>query len=357
MTRRAWKGLAVLFTVLLIGVLLVQKNRYWDGFGQEVHLVFTNLEGVIPGDPVKVSGVARGRVLKIDFPDETMLKSRGVEFEEGMTSVPVVVSIGFDFYTYLPVDSEYYGTTTPSGRRWIEFLPGTSDEYVTNGQLLYSQAQDNLTVDFDETLLELRDFQSQVVAVNDLISDPELVQELHDAASNFEYLSQEVNRSTVDLHKKVIGFHNQLIFMRDGIDRSFEGYEQLLDERAETLSKKTSSLVQRSAQMEQMVSEKEQLLQTAIATMTTRLDQLEQRLDQVSHLVSDHPQVKERMILFRQWAAQLEEMATLSEDIHLLTSDEGVQMELRNLSARLRQKSKELREKAYSYEKMLDWLP
>lgn len=122
--------------LVIVGVALFLFAMFWltgRSFGSEgarVDVVFTNVAGLKQGDPVLVSGVKKGRVARVQL--------------ERVGSVRVTLEVGRDVRPRLDA-SAIVASVDFLGAKFIDFNPGSRDEFLPDDRAITGQNPPGLT--------------------------------------------------------------------------------------------------------------------------------------------------------------------------------------------------------------------
>ena len=114
MSKDAKIGLWTVFVLVAFVLFNSVKESGLIDFNDEIGLLFTQVHGLRPGDPVTIGGVPSGRVLDIDFAPQEIQESLA-PITGGTTLVRAMVSID----RHIPRESTYAVRVDLNGRRWL----------------------------------------------------------------------------------------------------------------------------------------------------------------------------------------------------------------------------------------------
>ncbi len=122
--------------LVIVGVALFLVTMFWltgrtpGAEGASVDVVFTNVSGLKQGDPVFVSGVKKGRVSRVAL--------------ERVGSVRVTLELQRDVRPKLDA-SAIVTSLDFFGAKFVDYSPGTRDEFLPDGRAITGQNPPGLT--------------------------------------------------------------------------------------------------------------------------------------------------------------------------------------------------------------------
>ena len=122
--------------LVIIGVALFLVGMFWltgrtpGAEGSRVDVVFTNISGLKQGDPVFVSGVKKGRVSRVAL--------------ERVGNVKVTLELQNDVRPRLDA-SAIVTSLDFFGAKFVDYNPGTRDEFLPDGRAITGQSPPGLT--------------------------------------------------------------------------------------------------------------------------------------------------------------------------------------------------------------------
>ena len=129
----AFLGLLVLFTaaLFLFYIYITIDTKLFKGDGYHLHARFDNIDGIVTGSKVKLSGVNIGTVKSISLEPESFY---------------AFITMNFDKEFNFPDDTEASVQLEGLlGGSYISILPGGSDVILLNNQeILYTQGSKSL---------------------------------------------------------------------------------------------------------------------------------------------------------------------------------------------------------------------
>lgn len=187
MSNETKVGLLVVVALLALGWLSVQSGSFGFGVGsspmRQLSSVFTDVEGVKPGSPVKMAGVDVGEVTGVD------LQPNG----NAILRFKVKQSVA------LPADVSAQITTSGLiGERYVALVPGPSGALGEGGLLPLSVASIPATTTADPSKMGdnfakvSADLQSMTSTLKQVLGNPENAQKLQQIIDGLSAFSQNV---------------------------------------------------------------------------------------------------------------------------------------------------------------------
>lgn len=204
----------ILSTLVLIFGIIWGKGFQFQPNKYQLSILFDNVGGLIPGDPVTVNGVKEGKVREIGWQDRMVLCN--VELSDKVQL--------YDDATFIIISAELL-----AGMK-IEIFPGISDKRINFSQQPFKGEYGGRIVDVGLVMGELANdiralsyrIDTTVIKVNELISDGSIqknisssLENLNKASYSFTELPNSINQtlghldSTIMLLNKVVKNNEQ----------------------------------------------------------------------------------------------------------------------------------------------------
>ena len=192
-------GIFLLFGVLVFAASVFIMGREKQLFSKSIDLatVFQDVKGLKVGAPVKLGGIAVGRVSKIFFSylDSTPKQSNSTSASQNKT-IKVIFSLLDKYRPMIPTDS----TTTLEtvgllGDMFLTIKPGESDEIITSGSMLQSFTPLSLAdsaSDVQGVLEKVKDITANLESISKKLNSSG-IQSLNNTLSQIEQTSKEIN--------------------------------------------------------------------------------------------------------------------------------------------------------------------
>lgn len=314
--------------------------------GTPYDLVFAQVNGLREGDSVKYSGVNAGRIVRIDFTDARQRANFGADGQ-------VVVRIVTDFGLRIPKDSQASVETTMGGLRWVEITPGNSKEALQPGsvsRLLLRPSEQN---QFEAALSGMKELNQRTREVRASIEDPNFRREVKDLASNARFYSNELRdvstraRSQIETTERAMDQRERAILRQlDRVDVQVDLARRRTEELVPRVNEQITSWEARMKDSEVQIRG---MIDTAIRETERYRDLVNQAEQKFGGARLDET-VRQRI---EKLADKTEEIATLAEDLHMVSSDPETQKELREMVARYRRQAEELRRNLERWDKAI----
>jgi len=268
MELKVGAAIVVALVGLVVGLLWVKDYQ----IGEEKYrfeVLFDNVGGLDPGDPVAISGVDRGDVESVR-----------------LTSSGVVVTLALSAGTGVPEDSEVRVESIGlMGEKFISIYPGTSGKAIQPGERIqgsFSMGLPEAVASLGEVLQQISEIAEEV---QESILDEELTQSIRttvtEAEATFKELkvtARNLSSSTGEIQRVFEGRGQR---MRGALD-DFETAAATLDTVARDLSKVSASLKNLMEKIEQGEGSLGKLVNEP-----ELYDQLKQTAEEVDKLVTD----------------------------------------------------------------------
>ncbi len=346
MSRQAKVGAVFLAFLALLLYLSPSLSKRSEVLGNTYDLVFTQVNGLREGDGVKYSGVNAGQIVGIDFSSADQKARFGHDGQ-------VVVRIVTDFGLRIPQDSHATVQATMGGLRWVEITPGNSDQVLQPGSVSRLLLRPPEPDQFEAALSGLKELNVRTRDVRTSIEDPAFRRQIKDLASNSRFYSTEL--------REVSGRAGQQIdAVRLGLDQRQQALLQQLDRvdvQIGLARRRVQGLVPRvneqidawEARMQDSEGDIRGLIDSAVRE-TERYRDLVEAADQKFAEARWDETLGPRIARL---ADKSEEIATLAEDLHMISSSPETQAELREMVTRYRRQAEALRRNLERWEKAI----
>jgi len=173
-------------TIFMVFILSLGKNRM---FGDRITFVveFDFAEGLKEMSPVNISGHEVGIVKKVN-----------VSFQ----GKPVYVTLEVDRRMNIPRDSKVFiNSLGLLGEKYVEIIPGMSEEYVRDADIIKGVSSVPLKVLSDEIKSLARGFSTMIASLNAKLDDSELNSEVRDLIRNLSNTFAETYKILAAMEK------------------------------------------------------------------------------------------------------------------------------------------------------------
>jgi len=346
LSRQAKVGAVFLAFLALLLYLSPTLSKRSEVLGNTYDLVFTQVNGLREGDSVKYSGVNAGQIVGIDFTDSDEKARFG---EDGQ----VVVRIVTDFGLRIPEDSHATVQATMGGLRWVEITPGNSKQALRPGSVSRLLLRPPEPDQFEAALSGLKELNVRTREVRTSIEDPAFRRKVKDLASNARFYSNELRQVSDRAGQQI-----------DGVRRSLDERQQALLQQLDRVDVQVSQARRRTQELVPRVNEQidawEARMKDSETDIRGLIDNAIRETDRYRDLVVAADQKLAGLRLnetLRQRVTRLadksEEIATLAEDLQMISSSPETQAELREMVARYRRQAEELRRNLERWEKAI----
>ncbi len=346
MSRQAKVGGFFLAFFALFSFLSPSLSQRSTVLGTSYTLLFEEVNGLREGDDLKFSGVSAGRIAEIDFSTTTQKQSFGPEAQ-------VAVLVVTDFGVKIPEDSRASVDGAIGGLRWVEITPGKSPRILQPGavaRLRLKPAQHN---ELEASLAGLKELNARTVTLRASLEDPAFRRQMKDLASNARFYSTEIGSLSQTAQARVASMNRHLDVHQEAI----LGQLDRINAQVDQARRRTEDLVPRlneeakawEARMEASTPEIQAMIDKADRE-TRKFRELADQAEERVHSSGIDESVREKL---SQMAQRTEEMATMAEDLHMVSSSPETQAELREMVARSRRQAEELRRNLERWEKFI----
>lgn len=355
MTKQAKVGLVVIVIGLLIAFNYPgSRGRRPVIGGNELKLLFTQVNGLRPGDTVKIAGVNSGVITKIEFADPEISQ----DFSPITGGLPMVqVYVSLDNRVRVPVNSSYNTYTDLRGQRWLDILPAGGGTFLDKHDDFFGQGVAVQDDQMTRTLNAFRVLSEQTRDVRDLISKDTFRREIKDMASNMRFYSRELATASEKAPQQLADFEDQLLKQEQAVFEQLQSLDGKLDRAAGRMKtmvpRLNAQLAGWKVQIEENSGEIEDLLEQGVELS----EKYQTLLAEQTELLDDPEMTKRLIIKARKMARQIEDMRTLAEDLHSLSSDPEVKADLRAAIVKLRTRSEKMKTRLDRLQEKLDNLP
>lgn len=342
-----------LWTVaVLLGLFLFNSVRDSGliDLNREVGLLFTQVHGLRPGDPVTIGGVPKGRVVSIDFAPPELQESFS-PITGGTTLVRAMIVL--DGGQKIPKESTYAIRVDLNGTRWLDITFSPSTEMIGPDDNFFAEASVGQDDQLRKTIDTFTVLTEQTKELRAQLSAPEFMLRTKDTASNLRFYSREMAAASAQAPAQLAAFEENL-----------DAQELALLQQIESFDQKTQEVGRRMTEMGPQLSE---TLQGWSLRMERQSDRLSSTLKTASKkgaeyqkLLDDavnetlNPEVTERLIRqTKKWGRKLEEYRYLAEDLHSLTSDPTIRADLKKAIDDFRLQSESMNTRLLELEQML----
>ncbi|MCR5660986.1 MAG: MlaD family protein [bacterium] len=308
------------------------------------YLLFEQVSGLRPKDPVKIAGVVAGQVESIDFTTRTQKSTFGDDAR-------ILVSCAMDYGKKLPVDSRATIGSAMGGVTWLEITPGISKEYIPLKKLFKIKSAPSATDALSKGLSSFRDLNENTKELRTMINDPKLRLALSDAAANARFYTNEIKYMTKDAQKelkemdsKLDSFQSAAEMQLDRIDVQVLQGQKLLNELMPRFNEKMESWNQR---IEASAGKITKLAETA-EKETQRYKALCEKAEQMSLPLDDESKQK-----IHHLAEKLENIADMGEDLQNIAHNDDTKNALKEMIKKYRLQTEKLKESCEKVENKL----
>lgn len=335
--------LAFFALLLFLSPSLSQRSSV---LGTPYTLLFEEVNGLREGDGMKFSGVSAGRITEIEFstPEHKRAFGQGAQ---------VAVRVVADFGVRIPEDSRASVEGTIGGLRWVEITPGNSTRNLKPGavaRLRLKPAQQN---ELEASLAGLQEMNQRTATLRASLEDPAFRRQIKDLASNARFYSTELESLSQTARKKVSSLDRQL----DARQKAILGQLTRISDQLDQARLRTEELIPRlneevgtwEARLEASGPGIQGMLEKA-EQETRRFQELAEEAEGRVHSAGLEEPVREKLA---RMARKTEEMATMAEDLHMVSSNPETQAELREMVTRSRRQAEELRRNLERWEKAI----
>ena len=192
-------GLTVIITtlILIFGIIWGKEFRLTTN-KYPVSILFENIGGMVPGDPVMVNGVKEGKVLDIGWLDRQVL-----------------VGIELSNHVHLYDDATFTITSFEllTGMK-IEINPGSSNTHINLSQQPFHGKYGGQMVDIGLTINDLATdvnaltlrLDTTIIMINQLLGSGTLQRDLTNTLANLYQISSEIKKLPVTLDRSLSNF-------------------------------------------------------------------------------------------------------------------------------------------------------
>jgi len=335
--------LALFALLLFLSPSLSQRSTV---LGTSYTLLFEEVNGLRVGDGLKFSGVSAGRIADIDFSTTSQKQGFGSEAQ-------VAVLVVTDFGVRIPEDSRASVEGTIGGLRWVEITPGKSRQVLQPGAVARLRLQPIQHNELEASLAGLKELNVRTVTLRASLEDPAFRRQMKDLASNARFYSTEIQSLSQTAQAKVASMNQQL----DVREKAILGQLDRISAQVDQARRRTADLIPRlneeakawEARMEVSGPQIQAMIDKADRE-TRRFRELADQAEERVHSSGLDESVRERL---SQMAQRTEDMATMAEDLHMVSSNPETQAELREMVARSRRQAEELRRNLERWEKSI----
>jgi ABC-type transporter Mla subunit MlaD len=335
--------LAFFAMLLFLSPSLSQRSTV---LGNSYTLLFDEVNGLREGDGLKFSGVSAGRIARIDFSTNSQKQEFGAEAQ-------VAVLVVTDFGVQIPEDSRASVEGTIGGMRWVEVTPGKSSRFLRPGAVARLRLKPSQTNELEASLAGLQEMNQRTVTLRASLEDPAFRRRIKDLASNARFYSTELEGLSRQAQARVAGMNRQL----DERQKAILGQLDRISAQVDQARRRTEELVPRLNEEAHAWESRMEASGPRIQAMIDRADRETRRFREMAeqaeervHSAGLDESVREKL---SRMAQRTEEMATMAEDLHMVSSNPETQAELREMVARSRRQAEELRRNLERWERSI----
>lgn len=342
--------IGLLAIALAMGVVLLNGLREAGvvSFGSQLGLIFSQVQGLRPGDSVTIGGVPRGRVLSVDFAPKD-IQERLSPLTGGVALVRAQVN--FDDFRRIPRDSTYSVMSDMNGRRWIEITVSPSDVNIGPDEIFFAEESSRQDDQLRTTINTFTALGEQTEKLRDILADPTFRLRTKDTASNLRFYSRELRAASVQAPEKLEAFEQNLDVQQAAILGQLQKFDEKTRAVRQRMTEMTPQLSENLRGWGERMSRQGDRLTATLSMAVTRSDEYRVMVDQMLAGNLDEKSVRALIVSTKKWARKLEEYRYLAEDLHALTSDPTVRSDLKAAISKFQEKSVELNERLDQLEK------
>jgi ABC-type transporter Mla subunit MlaD len=342
-SREAVLGFLVLLVSGLAVYLAPSRPEGARITGNSYILLMEKAEALRSGDMVKFAGVAVGRVTDLDFVTPADRERYPRAF--------VRVQILLDRSVRLPQNSGYSVGQDLFGGRYIDITPGASGEIVPPGSVIWAGRMPRVASTFEQTLASLRQLSVETQELREVVSDPKMRRDLKDAASNMRFYTRELAAYSAQARPQIARFRHNLDRQEQELLARLESFQASITAGRRRLVEMTPQLRESIEAWRSRLARDKAGLQRTVQSLLSASEQFEKAARDLEGRLPDPAEAARRV---HKIALEMEDMADLAEDLHMITSDPEAQAELRALAERLRQSAERLKSQVQRWENTLN---
>lgn len=346
MSRQAKVGGFFLAFFALLFFLSPSLSQRSTVLGNSYTLLFNEVNGLREGDVLKFSGIAAGRISRIDFSTTSQKQEFGADAQ-------VAVLVVTDFGVRIPEDSRASVEGTIGGKRWVELTPGKSSSFLRPGTVARLRLKPMQSDQLEASLAGLREMNQRTAALRASLEDPDFRRKIKDLASNTRFYSTEVEGLSRQAQTRVAGMNRQLDEHQKEILGQLDRISAQVDKarlRTEELVPRLNEEVQTWESRMEAASPRIQAVIDQADRETRKFREMIEKAEEKIHSAGLDESVREKL---GRMARRTEEMATLAEDLHMVSSNPETQAELREMVARSRRQAEKLRQNLERWERSI----
>ena len=342
-----------LWTVaVLLGLFLFHSVRDSGiiDLRREVGLLFTQVHGLRPGDPVTIGGVPKGRVMSIDFAPPELQESFS-PITGGTTLVRAMIVL--DGGQKIPKESTYAIRVDLNGTRWLDITFSPSSEMIGPDDNFFAESAAGQDDQLRKTIDTFTVLTEQTKELRAQLTAPEFMLRTKDTASNLRFYSREMAAASAQAPAQLAAFEKNLDAQELALLQQIEAFDQKTQEVARRMTEMGPQLSETLQGWSQRMERQSDRLSSTLQTAGKKGAEYQKLLDEAI-LENLNPEVTERLIRqTKKWGRKLQEYRYLAEDLHSLTSDPTIRADLKKAIDDFRLQSESMNTRLIELEQML----
>jgi phospholipid/cholesterol/gamma-HCH transport system substrate-binding protein len=297
--------------LIILGLILTNIYSGPRAEGTPYNALFDRVEGLSVGAPVRLAGVAVGKVTDIGITEDKRVKVR-FNITYTQNDQPLTIT----------TQSRYTITSDLLGNKWFEIVPRPGPPVPPDGTVpgVAPVTVDQLMTKGNEALADL---QTSVQEINKLVGDPEMKRNIRETVANFKELSKDmrvaaananavitnlngrVSQITGDLDQTIVGLHGQLT----GIGGDFQALASTLRRIGER---------------------NEPDIRTIVLNLKDMAGSVKATMAQVHRLVANKQISEDLLAMTGALKRTAQELEGVAADVRGITSDPSLQQDLKD---------------------------
>ncbi len=351
MNKDAKIGLLAIALAMSVVLLNSLREAGVVTFGSQLGLLFSQVQGLRPGDSVTIGGVPRGRVLNIDFAPKD-IQERLAPLTGGVALVRAQVN--FDDFRQIPRDSTYAVMSDMNGRRWIEITVSPSETNIGPDEIFFAEESARQDDQLRTTINTFTALGEQTEKLRDILADPTFRLRTKDTASNLRFYSRELRAASIQAPKQLEAFEANLNVQQAAILGQIKKFDDKTRAVRQRMTEMTPQLSENLQGWGERMTRQGDRLTATLNMAAARSDEYRVMVDQMLEGNLSEESVRALIVQTKKWARKIEEYHYLAEDLHALTSDPTVRADLKTAISKFQEKSVELNERLDKLEKRVD---
>lgn len=347
MPKEAKVGAIIL---LILGLLVYSapssSTRDSGLLGGQYKLLFDEVCGLTVNSDVKVSGFSVGTVTDINFTSREIRDTYGED-------MAVIVTIATDYDVVIPKDSSAsIGSKTGYGS-WVDITPGLSQEALPRQSISKLRILTPPTEQLTAGLANLTALHANTAELREAVRDPRFRREMRDMASNARFYTTEIRKTGNQAQRYVAGVDKRLDQAQNAMLQQLERVDVQVSQAGARLEGLLPKVTESVEQWQGRISRADVQITRLVKIADQEIKRFNQIAAQAQQALKD-PQMAHQLVQkLHQLAPKLENIAEISDTVAAVIGSPEAKQALRDLAAKYRQQSADMRDKIRAWEAKL----